>query len=114
MSFSTKRGPILTGCGQRNKCSTLKATARDHRVRAEDTGVSLELLAFRACRTWKSQPGKASDQPRTQRRLSTYVQEGTATHVHCRYGLDGLEKGGNKVGHTMPSPSPHSSGVLIG
>lgn len=43
-----------------------------------------------------------------------YVQEGAATIDHCRYGLDGLEKGGTKVGHTMPSPSPHSSGVLIG
>lgn len=91
--------------------------------RAEDNGMPPELLTFRACRTWKSQPGKASDQPRTQRRLSTYVQEGAgvlytcfpaATHVHCRYGLDDLEKGGTKVGHIMPSPSPHSSGVLIG
>lgn len=123
VAFFHKRGHILMGCSQRNRCSTLKAIARDHRVRAEDTGMPPELLTFRACRTWKSLPGKASDQPRTQRHLSTYVQEGAgvldtrfpaATHVHCRNGLDDLEKGGTKVGHIMPSPSPHSRGVLIG
>lgn len=102
-----KRGPVLTGCGQRNKCSTLKATARDHRERAEDAGNAPRAAGIRGVQDLEVTARKGFRSTQNSK-ASLYVCAGGSSHtcpLQVWPGWPGKRRDQSRTHHALTKPS---------